>query len=112
MDALRRKLATAEGPPRRARRDHLRRRPPPAEPQRAAARAVLSLAPSPVPGTRAAALLEFLRTHEDPITPPTSPPGGGKPATPSPARETPCGCWAAPNGADWCGGRGGENTVR
>jgi cell division septum initiation protein DivIVA len=39
------------------------------EPDRAAARAALSPAKAPAPGTHAAALLEFLRTHEDPFTP-------------------------------------------
>jgi hypothetical protein len=39
------------------------------EPERAAARAALSPSRAPAPGTRAAALLEFLRTHEDPFTP-------------------------------------------
>ena len=39
------------------------------EPERAAARAALSPSRSPAPGTRAAALMEFLRTHEDPFTP-------------------------------------------
>lgn len=37
--------------------------------QRATARAALAPARQPTPGTRAAALAEFLRTHEDPFTP-------------------------------------------
>lgn len=37
--------------------------------QRATARAALAPARQPAPGTRAAALAEFLRTHEDPFTP-------------------------------------------